>query len=68
MWRYGRHPIFDGEIIGRGEEEKKEDRKKSQDKNIMTASVTQGGHNNSASIRQAVFPDINNACREQMLS
>ena len=54
--------------LGEGKKRKKEDRKKSQDKNIMTASVTQGGHNNSASIRQAVFPDINNACREQMLS
>ena len=59
MWKYGRHPIFDGEIRRGEERREKKKTEKSQDKNIMTASVTQGGHNISASIRQDVVPDIN---------
>jgi len=39
VWKYGRHPISDGE-----EKKKKKKTKKPQGKNIMSASATQGGH------------------------
>jgi len=42
--KYGRHPICGGWDWAR---KRKEGRKKPQDKNIMSASATQGGHNES---------------------
>jgi len=48
VWKYGRHPISDLRQLRLGEEkEEKERQKKQQDENIMSASATQGGHNNS---------------------
>jgi len=41
VWKYGRHPISAVEI----RPGIKKDRKKSQGKNIMSASAKQGGHN-----------------------
>ena len=43
VWKYGRHPICDGRLR-LGEEKKKEEMN---GKNIMSASATQGGHNQS---------------------
>ena len=41
MWKYGRHPICDGE------EKKLARRNPAQDENIMSASATQSGHNDN---------------------
>jgi len=46
VWKYGRHPIC--ELLRLGEEKRKIERKKKPlGKNIMSASATQGGHNDA---------------------
>jgi len=42
VWKHGRHPICDGWEWARKKEDRK--KKKPQDKNIMSASATQGSH------------------------
>jgi len=47
VWKYGRHPICAAEIRRGIKKTEERRRKKPQDKNIMSASATQGGHKKS---------------------
>ena len=52
VWKYGRYPAATADIRrGKKIERKKKRKKKPQDENIMSVSVTQGGHNQVAGSR-----------------